>query len=94
MGRVTAEAMALGLPVIGYNSSGTAELIEDEVTGLLFDGRPEHLAQQMGRILHEKGLAERLRLAAWQQASRHFTIERYCDTIWSICRTSLEQWRG
>ncbi len=36
MGRVTAEAMLNGCPVIGYNNAGTSELIEDNITGLLY----------------------------------------------------------
>lgn len=35
-GRITIEAMLNELPVIGANSAGTAELITDGVTGLLY----------------------------------------------------------
>jgi len=35
-GRTTAEPMIIGTPVVGSNSGGTAELITDGVTGLLF----------------------------------------------------------
>ncbi len=36
-GRVTVEAMKIGIPVIGSNTCGTRELIVHEETGLLFD---------------------------------------------------------
>ena len=36
-GRVTVEAMLRGKPVIGYNNAGTAELIEHQTTGCLFE---------------------------------------------------------
>ena len=36
-GRVTIEAMKLGRPVIGSNSGGTPELIDDHRTGLLYE---------------------------------------------------------
>jgi glycosyltransferase involved in cell wall biosynthesis len=36
-GRVTVEAMKIGIPVIGSNTCGTRELIIHEETGLLFD---------------------------------------------------------
>ncbi|KAJ8756066.1 hypothetical protein K2173_024613 [Erythroxylum novogranatense] len=40
-GRVTIEAMAFGLPVLGTNSGGTKELVDHNVTGLLHPvGRP------------------------------------------------------
>jgi glycosyltransferase involved in cell wall biosynthesis len=35
-GRVTIEAMRYGIPVIGFNNAGTAEIIEDKITGCLF----------------------------------------------------------
>ncbi|MBU6228457.1 MAG: glycosyltransferase [Cyanobacteria bacterium REEB459] len=34
-GRVAIEALAFGLPVFGTKTGGTAEIIEDGVTGLL-----------------------------------------------------------
>ncbi|KAL0342036.1 UNVERIFIED_CONTAM: N-acetyl-alpha-D-glucosaminyl L-malate synthase [Sesamum calycinum] len=40
-GRVTIEAMAFGLPVLGTDSGGTREIVEHNVTGLLHPlGRP------------------------------------------------------
>ncbi|GFQ08166.1 putative glycosyltransferase ytcc [Phtheirospermum japonicum] len=40
-GRVTIEAMAFGLPVLGTDSGGTKEIVEHNVTGLLHPlGRP------------------------------------------------------
>ncbi len=36
-GIVTVEALAAGAPVIGLNRAGTKEIIEDEVSGVLFD---------------------------------------------------------
>ncbi|XP_027122654.1 uncharacterized protein [Coffea arabica] len=40
-GRVTVEAMAFGLPVLGTDSGGTKEIVEHNVTGLLHPlGRP------------------------------------------------------
>ncbi|XP_010691262.2 uncharacterized protein LOC104904645 [Beta vulgaris subsp. vulgaris] len=69
-GRVTIEAMAFGLPVLGTDAGGTTEIVEQNVTGLLHPvGRPgskvltEHLRyllknpsvrQQMGLRGREK----------------------------------------
>ncbi|CAA6666282.1 unnamed protein product [Spirodela intermedia] len=49
-GRVTIEAMAFGLPVLGTDAGGTKEIVEDKVTGLL------HPVGREG----EKALAENL----------------------------------
>jgi len=49
MSNVVLEALASGLPVIGSNIPGNAELIEDEATGFLFnpDEDPEIIAKQI-----------------------------------------------
>lgn len=36
-GIVTVEALAAGAPVVGYNKAGTAEIVEDGETGVLFN---------------------------------------------------------
>lgn len=46
-GRVTVEGMLSQLAMIGKNSGGTAELIENNNTGLLYDGSIEDLANAM-----------------------------------------------
>jgi glycosyltransferase involved in cell wall biosynthesis len=49
MSNVVLEALASGLPVIGSNIPGNAELIEDQVTGFLFnpDDDPVRIAKQI-----------------------------------------------
>lgn len=44
-GRVTIEAMRYGVPVLGYNNAGTAELIEDNVDGFLFNDKISFLSK-------------------------------------------------
>lgn len=38
-GLVTVEAMLYGVPVVGFDNAGTAELIDDKVTGYLFQDK-------------------------------------------------------
>lgn len=40
-GLVTAESIACGTPVIGYNRGGTAEIVQDGINGVLFDDQTE-----------------------------------------------------
>ena len=55
------EAMACGLPCVVSNRGGNLSLIEDGVTGLLFDpNRADALATCLRRLREEPGLAERL----------------------------------
>ncbi|XP_027344672.1 uncharacterized protein LOC113857122 [Abrus precatorius] len=58
-GRVTIEAMAFGLPVLGTDAGGTQEIVEHNVTGLLHPiGRPgNHVLAQNLRFLLENRLA-------------------------------------
>ncbi|RIK44326.1 MAG: glycosyl transferase family 1 [Chloroflexi bacterium] len=58
------EAQAMGVPVVGTNLGGTAELVQHEVNGLVFavDDAAD-LALQLQRLLDEPDLLQRLRLA-------------------------------
>ncbi len=76
MGRTTAEAMTYGLPVVGCDRMGTAELIEHEVTGLLCDGSAPELARAIERLVTEPQLARRLGDRAREAAHGRFTDER------------------
>ncbi len=72
-GRVTVEGMLSGLCMIGANSGGTAELIEDGVTGLLFEpGNPNDLAEKIKILYFDRNKARMLSENGYQ-ASRKFT---------------------
>jgi glycosyltransferase involved in cell wall biosynthesis len=56
------EAQAVGIPVIGSNLGGVAELVEHERNGLIFTpDDPEDLARQLQRLLDEPDLLPHLR---------------------------------
>jgi len=52
LGRVTVEAMAYGCPVIGKNSGGTAEIVENGRNGFLYDTTDE-CAGLMKKVVEE-----------------------------------------
>ena len=81
MGRVTAEAMAAARPVVGYNSDGTAELIDNEQNGLLYDGTTEDLADCMRRLMEAPDWARSLGENGQQKASAQFTNEIYAQRV-------------
>jgi len=91
MGRVTAEAMAASRPVIGYQGGGTPEIIEDGVTGFLYDGSVEALAVCMQRFAEDRGLASKMGNAAWWAARRRFTVEAYAGSVLDVIAHST--WR-
>ena len=75
MGRVTAEAMSAAKPVIGYNNGGTSEIIENEVTGLLYNDEYKGLAHCMARFIENPEWAKQLGINGWKKAKKEFTIE-------------------
>lgn len=91
MGRVTAEAMCLGKPVIGYNGGATPELIKHEGTGLLFDGTVADLAKQMMRLIDDRNLCQSLGAAALKESLDRFTIEKYASQIQAVIKMVLSK---
>ena len=82
-GLVTAEAMSHGLPTVGFaDCSGTNELIENNVSGVLVepkDGRIEDLAVALSDLIKNSALQENLGKAGQEQIKRHFSTEQVCD---------------
>jgi glycosyltransferase involved in cell wall biosynthesis len=81
MGRVTAEAMAAGRPVIGYRSGATPELIENEKTGLLYSDGYEELSRCMARMADNRQWAAGLGANGWKRARDEFVIEVYAERV-------------
>ncbi len=76
-GLVTAEAMAWQLPVVATASGGSAELVEDGVSGLLVEPYdPAALAGAIVRLVSDRGLAEELGRGARARARERFGAER------------------
>ncbi len=87
MGRVTAEAMACGLPVIGHASGGTLELVVDGVTGLMYTEGPVDLAEHMIALMADPSGAQRMGVEGARQAAARFTIERYAQEVLTVYRS-------
>lgn len=69
LSRVLIEASALGVPIAAMHTGGTADIVEDEVTGLLSDSEFE-LVDDVRRIRHGEVLRHRLGAAAAKRAER------------------------
>lgn len=88
-GRVTAEAMACGRPVIAYRGGATPEIVDAEVNGLLYDGRDEDLAACMERFMERPEWAVGLGKAGREKAGREYTVESCARRVFEIYRESL-----
>lgn len=88
-GRVTVEGMQSGLVVIGANTGGTLDIIEDNKNGLLYrQGNPEDLAEKMRFVIENEQTAIKLASEARKFAKTHFTMEQNVE---SINRVLVEQ---
>lgn len=75
-GLALAESMAAGVAVLGANVGGIPDVIQNEVTGLLFDpDNPDELAQLLIDLHSDKGKMQRLADAGRAEAIRRFSIE-------------------
>jgi len=81
-GKAVIEAMACGKPVIATNAGGPAEIIQDEVDGILVPpSNPEAIALQITRLIEDKNerrrLGERARETAVNRFSWSTIAEKY-----------------
>jgi glycosyltransferase involved in cell wall biosynthesis len=89
-GRVVAEAMIAGLPVIASRAGGPADYIVDGATGLLFESsNDEDLARQLARLIDDPALRTSLGGAARTYALEAFDPVRLGRELVEIYRRVL-----
>lgn len=90
MGRVTIEAMMNYCVVIGYNNAGTAELIANNKTGLLYD-TIEELVSKMAFIAENEDKRNFIEDQAFTYSMNTFTEEKYGEAILSLYTELLKK---
>ena len=89
-GQVSAEAMMRGKPVIASRIGGMAEIVDDGVTGLLFEpGDADELAEKVRTLWEQPGLCRRMGRAGREKALREYTHEAYYDRLMEACRKAV-----
>jgi glycosyltransferase involved in cell wall biosynthesis len=79
------EAMAAGKPIVTTNIPPNAELIEDEITGLLVPTRsPEALACAIARLANDPKLATDCGSAARRRLLERYTIKTMLAKQWQL----------
>jgi len=79
------EAMAAARPVVTTSILPNAELIEQEVTGLLVPvGSPEQIAQAIACFVREPELARHCAAAARERVLERYTIDRMFQETWDL----------
>lgn len=79
LGRVTIEAMANGVPVIGYDNAGTSEIVGNNHNGLLYKGDHSELGRRMEEISSKDLFSEMSRNAS--ASVQKYTIEKSSQQV-------------
>ncbi len=88
-GLVNIESMAFGVPVVGSNTGGIAEIVRDGVDGFLFPpGDHEALAARMMELLENEPLRAQMATSARRRFLEHFESTR---TVKVQARWIIEQ---
>jgi glycosyltransferase involved in cell wall biosynthesis len=82
LARIIQEAMACGLVVIGTNTGGTEELLQDGITGFTFEaGNAEMLAEKIALVLGDEELRRKVVKQARQKVEQQFSFSRMVDEL-------------
>ena len=89
-GLTLAEAQLCGRPVVGTDSGGIPDIIQDGVNGLLVPvNQPGALADAIGKILDDPELASRLALQGAESSKEKFDSEKLAGAYHSILSQAL-----
>jgi glycosyltransferase involved in cell wall biosynthesis len=95
LGHSALEAMALGVPVVASACGGLPEVVEDGVSGLLFEpGDSGALAGALLRLIENGDLRARFGTESRRRAERVFSLENHVRAIEAIYGEAIERARG
>ena len=90
-GRVTIEAKMAGALVVGYNSGGTSELIENNIDGYLFDEEKTKLINVIRKIIVEKENSRKIAKNGRETASKIFTSKNNAIQVYKLYQEILSK---
>lgn len=94
-GRVLLEAASAGLPVVATDVGGTAELIRNEIDGLLVQpGSIAELSKAIRRLASDVADRNRLADSARLRVRSEFTVGRCAEQLAKVWRVCLQQSSG
>jgi glycosyltransferase involved in cell wall biosynthesis len=91
-GRVTIEAMAFRLPVLGSAMGGTAEIVVDGETGWLHPAGPageEALQRNIRAVVNDRAEARRRGLAGHRRVHKYFCEDRFYREVAEVFRAVM-----
>jgi len=85
------EAMLRGKPVIASRIGGIPEIVDDGVTGLLFEpGNAEDLAEMIRYLWERPELCRQMGQAGREKVLREYTPERYYKRLMAVYERAIE----
>ncbi|HZD55489.1 MAG TPA: glycosyltransferase [Anaerolineales bacterium] len=87
-GLVTVEAMAAGLPVVAVDATGTRDVVEDGIDGLLVPDDSQALARAINRVIEDEPLRRRLKAGAEKKA-RAYSIQSQAEELMSVYEKAI-----
>jgi glycosyltransferase involved in cell wall biosynthesis len=97
---VLLEAMSHGLPVICSRIGGLPEIVDDKITGLLYEpGNADELADHLRTLWQNPTLCQKLGEAGLRKARKDYAAERLLDRLLGIYEKVINEnkevrWRG
>ena len=86
-GRVVAEGMAAGCPVVATNAGGVPEIIEDGVDGLLVPpGDIPSMSKAILKLIEDPALRKKMGQCAKDNVARQFSVNQHVTAIEGIYR--------
>ncbi|RJQ29809.1 MAG: glycosyltransferase family 1 protein [Peptococcaceae bacterium] len=85
------EAQAMGIPCVATAVRGSAEVVEDGVTGLIVPpGNPVAMAEALGRLLNDPSLRLAMGQAGRRRAIAHFDETTVCRRVLALYRQAID----
>jgi len=92
LGIVLLEAMAAGIPVIGSDTSGINEVIENEKNGLLAKPQnPKDLAEKITRLKANSTLSTKLKMGGKNSIRSKFSLSHQLESLEIIFNNTYEK---
>jgi len=91
-GMVAIDAMALGVPVIASRIGGLPYVVEDGVTGSLFEaGNPEDLVRKVKCLWENPAICSQMGSAARQRVSGKYSQRGYYRSLLTVYETAVQR---
>ncbi len=91
-GRIAVEAMAAGLPVVGANQGGVAEIVRDGETGFaITPGDCAAMARAMETLVRDANLRQTLGQRGRQIAEKEYSLTRSAAKIADCYSTAMQR---